>query len=63
MLQTIEVYSMDGCPFCDKAKDLLSQNGLPYIVYTLGSSFTKEDLANRLGIDLTEKITLPQICP
>jgi glutaredoxin len=61
MIGTIELYSMDNCPFCEKAKKLLYDNKLLYKYYKLNMEFTKEQLAFRLGVDPLSKITLPQI--
>jgi glutaredoxin len=61
MIETIELYSMDNCPFCEKAKKLLYDNKFMFKYYNLNTDFTKEQLASRLGVDATSKITLPQI--
>jgi len=61
MIGTIEIYSMNNCPFCVKAKELLYKNNLRYKEYQLNIHFFKEDLATRLNVAPTEKITLPQI--
>ncbi len=61
MIGMIELYSMDNCPFCEKAKKLLYDNKFVYKYYSLNKDFTKEQLASRLGVDATSRITLPQI--
>lgn len=58
-LPEIIVYSKDDCPWCDKAKDLLTKNGLPYTLLMYGVDYTKEDLQNKLGPNA--KLTTPQI--
>jgi len=61
MIGMIEIYSMDNCPYCEKAKDLLFKNNLSYLELKLNCDFNKQILATRLNIEPTEKITLPQI--
>ena len=31
----VEMYSSNGCPFCDRAKDLLTAKGVEFTVYNL----------------------------
>jgi glutaredoxin len=61
MIGMIEIYSMNNCPFCVKAKDILMKNNLMYFEYRLNVDYFKEDLAVKLNVAPTEKITLPQI--
>lgn len=55
----IVIYGKNDCPWCDKAKDLLTKNALPYTLLTFGVDYTKEDLQNKLGKDA--KLVVPQI--
>lgn len=61
MIGTIEMYSMKNCPYCEKAKKLLYDNKIMYKYYMLDENYTKQELAERLGVDATSRITLPQI--
>lgn len=61
MIGMIEIYSMDNCPFCVKAKDLLMKNNLMYKEYRLNVDYFKKDLAVKLNVAPTDRITLPQI--
>jgi len=61
MIGSFEIYTMDNCPYCIKAKDLLWKNNIYFIEKKLDRDFFKEDLARKLNIPATEKITLPQI--
>jgi glutaredoxin 3 len=38
------VYSKYHCPFCDQAKALLQQRGIPFEERKIGDGYTKEDL-------------------
>jgi len=58
-LPEIIVYSKEDCVWCDKAKDLLTKNELPYTLLMYGVDYTKEDLQNKLGPNV--KLTTPQI--
>ena len=60
------VYSKPACPFCDRAKSLLTSKGLPFTVVNLDVGQPKEDGANYISRDdLLAKIpnarTMPQI--
>jgi glutaredoxin len=61
MIPLLEIYSKDDCPFCEKAERELSVWGLPYLKRTLGHSFTKDELAERLGVPVNTIISLPKI--
>jgi len=36
------VYSMDGCNYCEKVKELMELTNQTYVVYTLGQHFSIE---------------------
>jgi glutaredoxin len=51
------VYSKDGCPYCEKIKNILDLTKLTHVVYTLGEDFTKEEFYSEFG----EGSTFPQV--
>lgn len=58
-----EIYSKTSCPYCIRAKVLLSQKNIPYQEHILSGSITKADIEKKLkslGIN-TEVKTVPQI--
>lgn len=55
----IVIYSRDSCPWCDRAKALLSQYKFPYSEKILNRDYVKEDLQSVLGPN--KKLTVPQI--
>lgn len=56
---TIEIYSKDNCPWCEKAFKLFDSMGSKYTVYKLGVDYTKDELIEKIGPDV--KATVPQI--
>lgn len=64
--QYFEIYGKEEgkCPFCDKAKELLSSKGFHYeYILVDGKNVTKETLQDKvdsLGVD-TKVSTVPQI--
>lgn len=40
---TIKVYSKDACPFCDRAKDLLTNKGFLFEEVKIGTDITREE--------------------
>ena len=36
------VYSKNGCPYCDKVKQVLQLSKLEHVTYTLGEDFNRE---------------------
>lgn len=42
------IWSRYNCSFCDKAKMLLQQKGIPYEERKIGDGYTKEDLLEEL---------------
>jgi glutaredoxin 3 len=57
MTLIVEVLSKPLCPYCDKAKALLTRMNIPFTTRTLGEDLTREEL---LEIAPTAR-TMPQI--
>ena len=51
------VYSKEGCPYCDKIKQVLELTNLSYVVYNLGEHFDKKSFYDEFG----EGSTFPQV--
>jgi glutaredoxin len=51
------VYSKDGCPYCERVKNLLTLTNLNHVVYNLDKDFTKEEFYSEFG----EGSTFPQV--
>ena len=43
------IYSKEGCSYCEKAKKLLDLEKVEYLVYKLGTDFTKEQFISEFG--------------
>lgn len=52
------IYGRQGCSFCQRAKDLCEQKGIPYDYQIVGEDITKESLVEMVGSDVR---TIPQI--
>ena len=51
------VYTKDGCPYCDKVKQVLELTGSKFVVYNLGEQFDKDSFYGEFG----EGSTFPQV--
>lgn len=51
------VYTKDGCPYCEKIKQVLSLTDLNFVVYNLDEDFTKEKFYSEFG----QGSTFPQV--
>jgi len=51
------VYSKDGCPYCEKIKQVLKLSNLDHVVYNLGEDFFKEEFYAEFG----SGSTFPQV--
>lgn len=51
------VYTKKDCPYCEKVKNVLDLTNLPFVSYTLGENFTKEEFYAEFG----EGSTFPQV--
>ena len=43
------VYTKDGCPYCDKVKQVLELTGSKFVVYNLGEHFEKNEFYGEFG--------------
>ena len=51
------VYSKNGCPYCDKVKQVLQLSKLEHVTYTLGEDFNREGFYHQFG----QGSTFPQV--
>ena len=51
------VYSKDGCPYCDKIKQVMDLTKLSYVVYNLNEHFDKKSFQDEFG----QGATFPQV--
>lgn len=51
------VYSKDGCPYCQKVKQVLELTKQQFVMYNLGDEFTREEFYSEFG----EGSTFPQV--
>ena len=51
------VYSREGCPYCDKVKEVLEIAKLNHVVYELGEHFDKKSFYGQFG----QGSTFPQV--
>ena len=51
------VYSREGCPYCDKVKEVLEIAKLNHVVYILGEHFDKKSFYGQFG----QGSTFPQV--
>ena len=47
------VYSKDGCPFCDRIKQVLELAKLNYVVYHLNKDFQRDGFYDEFGVGAT----------
>jgi glutaredoxin 3 len=51
------LYTKDNCPMCDKAKNLLTQQGISFTALKLGTDISREELLAKIP----NARTMPQI--
>jgi glutaredoxin 3 len=51
------IWSKYHCPYCDQAKALLSQKGIPFTEHKIGDGYTREELLEAVP----NARTVPQI--
>ena len=47
------VYSKDGCPYCDRIKQVLKLAKLNYVVYDLDKDFNRGEFFEQFGVGAT----------
>ena len=47
------VYTKDGCPYCEKVKEVLQLTESKFVVYNLGQHFDKDSFYGEFGQDST----------
>ena len=51
------IFSKEGCPYCDKVKQVLELTESKFVVYTLGKQFDKDAFYGEFG----DGSTFPQV--
>ena len=51
------VYSKEGCPYCDKIKQVMDLTKLSYVVYNLNEDFARDSFYGEFG----QGSTFPQV--
>ena len=51
------IFSKEGCPYCDKVKQVLELTESKFVVYTVGKQFDKDAFYGEFG----EGSTFPQV--
>jgi len=51
------LYSKEGCPYCEKIKQVLDLTNLSYVVYNLNEHFDKKSFIDEFG----QGSTFPQV--
>ena len=51
------VFSKDGCPYCEKIKEVLELTNCKFVVYTLGEQFDRDAFYGEFG----HGSTFPQV--
>ena len=47
------VYTKEGCPYCEKVKEVLQLTESKFVVYNLGQHFDKDSFYGEFGQDST----------
>jgi len=45
----IELYALDGCPYCEKVHDALEAAGVPYETHWVGGLHSERDAVKRVS--------------
>ena len=56
-MNNFTVYTMDGCPYCEKVQELLHQAGQKFVTYKIEKDFTPESFFGEFG----KGATFPQV--
>lgn len=50
---TFVIYSKNGCPYCDKIKQVMRLAELKHVIYTLDQDFTRDQFYAEFGVGST----------
>ena len=50
-MNNFHVYTMDGCPYCEKVVELLGEVGVNFVTYKIEQDFTPESFFGEFGED------------
>ena len=50
-MNNFTVYTMDGCPYCEKVVELLEEAGQKFVTYKIDKDFTPESFFGEFGED------------
>ena len=56
-MNNFTVYTMDGCPYCEKVQELLREAGQKFVTYKIDKDFTPESFFGEFG----KGATFPQV--
>ena len=56
-MNNFSVYTMEGCPYCEKVVELLKEAGQKFVTYKIEQDFTPESFFGEFG----EGATFPQV--
>ena len=52
-MNNFTVYSREGCPYCEKIKEVMQLAKLQHSVYDLGTDFTRDEFYDQFGYGST----------
>lgn len=60
-MKNVEIYTVNYCPYCHKAVDLLDRNNIPYKQYDITDN--EDEMRKKLGemFNIEGRVTVPQI--
>ena len=56
-MNNFSVYTMDGCPYCEKVQEVLREAGQKFVTYKIDKDFTPESFFGEFG----KGATFPQV--
>ena len=56
-MNNFTVYTMEGCPYCEKVQELLREAGQKFVTYKIDKDFTPESFFGEFG----KGATFPQV--